>query len=374
MLLKKIFLFVIVPILVLLTFVLMYLIFSPRVGSDPKGERLERIRSSPNYRDGKFQNVVATNMDMPARVMLRVIWEVLRGGKGREPKSAIPTVQFDRKAWEAVPDSAYAIAWFGHSSVLIKLDGLTFLFDPVFSERASAFSFAGPKRFRYTIQPRLQDLPRIDVVVLSHDHYDHLDHESVHYLKDRVDRWVMPLGVGAHLERWGVRPGRIEEYDLWNSGLIGKVELSLIPTRHFSGRGLTNRFSTLWGGWVLQGSARTLLFGGDSGYSPTFAEVGERFGPFDLVLLECGAYNENWRDIHMFPEDVARAARDLDARAMMPVHWAKFNLALHPWKEPIDRLGRALKGSSIPLLTPRVGEIMIDADPAVSGPWWNGVE
>ncbi len=372
--LKRIFLFVVLPILVVVIFVFMYLMISPRVGGRPKGDRLARIEASPNYRDGKFQNLVETRMDMPFGVMMKVLWQVLAGGEGREPKDPIPTIQFDRKAWEAVPDSSYAIAWFGHSTVLIKLEGITFLVDPVFGERASAFSFAGPKRFRYTIQPRLQDLPHVDVVLLSHDHYDHLDHESVIYLKDRVNRWMMPLGVGAHLERWGVRPDRIEEFDLWNAALHGKVEISLVPTRHFSGRGLTDRFSTLWGGWVLQGGKRTLMFGGDSGYSPTFAEIGDRYGPFDLVLLECGAYNENWSNIHMFPEEVAQAARDLGTRALVPIHWAKFNLALHHWKDPIQRLKAAGKGSFIPLLTPRVGRIMIDADPSVSEPWWNDLE
>ncbi|MDQ3101920.1 MAG: MBL fold metallo-hydrolase, partial [Bacteroidota bacterium] len=315
-------------IVLVVIFVVMYFKLATRVGSDPQGERADRIEASQNSKDGKFQNRLETNMDIPVRAMAGVVWKMLTATDGRSPGSPLPTVAFDRSEWEDVPDTSFAIAWFGHSTVLIKLDGLTIMCDPVFSDRASAFTFAGPKAFPYEHTAKLEDLPRIDLVLLTHDHYDHLDYESILYLKDKVDRWLTPLGVGAHLEYWGVKPEHIQEYDWWSGSSIGPIDLKLVPSRHFSGRGLTNRFSTLWGGLVIKGRNKKILFGGDSGYSPTFAEIGRSEGPFDLVFLECGAYNELWNNIHMFPEEVAVAANDLGAKALIPIHWGKFDLAL----------------------------------------------
>ncbi len=361
-------------VLLLIVSVLLYFQFSARIGSDPTGARLERIQASPNYHDGKFRNVVTTNMDMPPAKMAETMWEFLKGGEGREPKDTIPTVPFDRAAWEAVPDTSLTVAWFGHSSLLLKVGGVTFLTDPVFGERASTFSFMGPKRFPYDRHMSVDQLPHVDVVLLSHDHYDHLDHETIVQLKDHVKRWVMPLGVGAHLEAWGVQEEQISEHDWWERVNVMGVDLSLTPSRHFSGRGLTNRFSTLWGSWVLEGAGKRLYFGADSGPSTTFAEIGQRYGAFDLVLLECGAYNEKWADIHMRPEETAQAAKDLGAKVLMPIHWAKFSLAMHAWKEPVERVSVKALELGIPLLTPRIGRIVNGPNMALSERWWSTVE
>jgi L-ascorbate metabolism protein UlaG (beta-lactamase superfamily) len=348
--------------------------FSKVLGAAPTGERLARIRSSQYHRDGKFHNLVPTDMEMPAGTMLGVMWEFLKGGAEREPRAALPTVAFDREAWAAVPDSALAVSFFGHSALLLKVDGITVLCDPMFGERASMFPFMGPKRFPYSQPMSLDQLPDVDVVLLSHDHYDHLDHGSILSLKGRVRHWLTPLGVGAHLEHWGVAPESITEMDWWEGGEVGTLRFSLTPARHFSGRGLNDRFTTLWGSWVVEGRTRRVFFGADSGYSPTFREVGQRHGPFDLVLLECGAYNSRWADIHMMPEETARAAADLRAEVLMPIHWAAFSLAMHPWKEPVERLTAALEGSSVRLLTPRIGKVVVDADPHGSETWWREVE
>lgn len=353
---------------------LLYFLFHPRIGDDPTGERLARIQGSAHYKEGKFQNVEETTMDMPPSKMARVMWQFIKGGEGREPKSIIPTVAFDREIWDAILDSSYAVAWFGHSSLLIKMGGTTFLCDPVFGERASTFSFMGPKRFNYDGHMSVDQLPHVDVVLLSHDHYDHLDHGTVVQLKDKVQRWVMPLGVGAHLERWGVAADRIIERDWWESVELEGSRCTLAPSRHFSGRSLTNRFSTLWGSWVIEGSGKRIYFGADSGPSGNFAEVGERFGAFDLVLLECGAYNVDWAEIHMRPEETAQAAKELNAKVLMPIHWAKFSLAMHPWKEPVERLTIAARSLGMPLLTPRVGRIVMDADLSLSERWWDEVD
>ncbi|HRH69365.1 MAG TPA: MBL fold metallo-hydrolase [Flavobacteriales bacterium] len=349
-----------------------YFAFAPRIGSNPEGARLARIQASPNYRDGKFQNLVETNMDMPVSKLLGVTWEFIKGGEGREPKDTLPTVDLDLAAWKAVPDTSFAVAWFGHSSLLIKLGGTTFLVDPVFDERASTFSFAGPERFNYRQHMRVDLLPAVDVVLLSHDHYDHLDRATVEQLKDK--RFIAPLGVGAHLEYWGIPAASITEKDWWESVEAGPVTLTLAPSRHFSGRGLNNRASTLWGSWVMESQGRKVYFGADSGYSPTFKEVGERFGPFDLALLECGAYNVLWSNIHMMPEETAQAARDVKARVLMPVHWAKFSLAMHTWTEPIERLTVKAEELGVPLLTPRIGAIVTDADLSRSERWWDGLK
>lgn len=351
---------------------LLYFALAPRIGSNPVGDRLARIQASPNYKDGKFQNLVETSMDMPFGKMLGVMWQFMKGGEGREPKDTLPTVDLDVAAWQAVPDTSFAVAWFGHSSLLIKMGGITFLVDPVFGKRASMFPFAGPQRFNYRHHIRVDELPPVDVVLLSHDHYDHLDHETILLLKDK--RFIAPLGVGAHLEAWGIPASAITEKDWWDSVGIGHVKLTLAPSRHFSGRGLNNRASTLWGSWVMQSETRKIYFGGDSGYSPTFKEVGKRFGPFDLALLECGAYNELWRGIHMMPEEVAHAAMDAQARVLMPIHWGKFSLAMHPWKEPVERLTVKAKELDLPLLTPRIGDIVTDAALSRSEPWWEGLQ
>jgi L-ascorbate metabolism protein UlaG (beta-lactamase superfamily) len=353
--------------------VLLYFRFAPIVGSNPTGERLARIQASPNYREGKFHNVVETNMDMPVRSMARVMWEFMKGAEGREPKDTIPTVPFDREAWEAVPDTSIATAWFGHSTALIKVDGITFLCDPVFGERASTFSFMGPKRFNYQEHMTVEMLPKVDVVLLSHDHYDHLDYVTVLQLKDKVKRWVMPLGAGVHLEHWGVPADRITEHDWWEGIEVDGVQLTLAPARHFTGRGMNNRFSTLWGSWVIEGRTKKVYFGADSGYSPTFKEVGDRFGPFDLAMLECGAYNERWAEIHMMPEETAQAALDVKAKVLMPLHWGKFSLAMHPWKEPVERLSAKAAELKIDLLTPRIGHIVNGPDMALSERWWDEV-
>ena len=352
----------------------LYLRFSPRMGADPEGARLERILASPNQQDGLFRNLQPTSMDLPASKMLTLMWEMLRGGNGREPVDTIPTVPFDRAAWDMLPDTGWALAWFGHSSLLLRMDGKTFLLDPVFGERASTFSFVGPKRFNYTGHMSVDQLPHIDVVLLSHDHYDHLDQGTIEQLlaipAARNARYMAPLGVGAHLEHWGVGPGAIAEYDWWEGAGLDGVRLTLVPSRHFSGRALNNRFSTLWGGWVIEGHGQKVYFGADSGFSPTFREIGERFGPFDLALLECGAYNTDWAQIHMMPEETAQAAVDVRARRLMPVHWGKFNLALHPWKEPIERLSVAAGQHQLPLLTPRIGRIVTMDGPDPSEAWW----
>lgn len=360
--------------LVPVVYLIIYFRTAPRIGSNPKGERLQRIQALPNYHDGKLHNQERTDMSMPFTILLKVMWTMLKGPGDREPKQPLPTLAFDPAAWERIPDDQVGLCWFGHSCLLIKLNGLTFLTDPVFGERASMFTFAGPKRFPFTARPSVEQLPPIDAVLLSHDHYDHLCYETIRELQasGKVARYITALGVGAHLERWGVPNGAITELAWWDRHTVGEVRLTFAPGRHFSGRSMTNRFSTLWGSFVLEGAKR-LYFGADSGYSPSFKALGERFGGFDLALLECGAYSAYWPLIHMFPEQVEQAARDLRASVLMPIHWGQFALGLHPWKESIERITARAGETGLPLLTPRIGHIISGIDTQQSERWWEEV-
>ncbi|HRH37474.1 MAG TPA: MBL fold metallo-hydrolase [Flavobacteriales bacterium] len=355
---------------------LIYFRNAPRIGSNPAGERLKRIQALPNYKDGQLHNAVATDMNMPLSTMLKVMWTMMKAPGAREPKEPLPTVEFDCEAWDRIPNHEIGICWFGHSSLLIKLDGLTFLTDPVFGERASTFTFAGPKHFPYTHRITVDQLPRIDVLLLSHDHYDHLCYETIVELlaSRKVERCVAALGVGAHLEKWGMPSSMITEVEWWQQMEVGSVKLTFAPSRHFTGRTMRNRFSTLWGSFVLEGRNKRFYFGADSGYSPTFKELGQRFGRFDLVMLECGAYSEYWPDIHMFPEQAAQAAKDLNADVLMPIHWGKFALGLHPWKESITRITKRGEEMKLPLLTPRIGRIVAEFELSSSERWWEEVD
>lgn len=362
------------PLLVLLPF---YMWLSPRVGSNPAGERSKRIQGLPNYGDGKLHNLAPVDMRMPPRTMAKVMWWMLRGGEGREPTGPLPVVALDKEAWERIPANEVAVAWLGHSSVLIKLDGITFLTDPVFCGRASMFTFIGPEHFLYSSRIDVAALPKVDVVLLSHDHYDHLCYDTI---KDLVRlrssdgiRFIAALGVGAHLEKWGVASSAITELEWWQEVQVGQTTLTFAPARHFTGRTMSDRFSTLWGSFVMRGASKRIYFGADSGYSPTFKEIGERFGPFDLAMLECGAYSEFWPDIHMFPEETAQAAMDVKANVLMPIHWAKFALGLHPWKESIERVTKRADELGLRLLTPRIGRIITTFDTSVSEAWWKEV-
>jgi L-ascorbate metabolism protein UlaG (beta-lactamase superfamily) len=345
------------------------------MGKAPAGARLLRIRRSPNY-DGKaFHNLVPTPVTRKGVSFFRMLREFSNRPVDTTPPKPMPSVQTDLKA---LPDGKASIVWFGHSSYLLKIDKTHILVDPVFSGNASPFTFFA-RAFPGSNGYGVNEMPDIlEAVLLTHDHYDHLDYKTILELKSRTNHFYTSLGVGAHLEYWGIAPERITELDWWESigfdeagrptgegmpnsagqpGNAGPMTLTATPGRHFSGRSI-KRGGAIWSSFVLQAPGYKLFLGGDSGYEEHFKTIGERFGPFDLAILECGQYHENWPYIHMQPEETVQAARDLKAVTLMPVHWGKFTLALHPWNEPIRRVTAAAQKAGLPITTPRIGELV----------------
>ena len=343
------------------------------LGASPKGERLARIQRSPNYRDGAFRNPEATSTAPKGGT-----WQMLRrwlGGKEqRVPPGAVPVVGLTRASFASPPASGLRATWLGHSTVLVEIDGARILLDPVWARRASPSSLIGPSRF-FPAPLAIDELPALDAIMTSHDHYDHLDRDVMRALaKESAQsraRFIVPLGVGAHLEKWGVAPARITELDWGESTTVGPLTLTATPARHFSGRGLFTGNHTLWASWSVKGPVHRVFHSGDTGPFPGFGAIGLEHGPFDLTLIKIGAYDNAWPDIHLNPEQAVEAHGKLQGRVLLPIHWGTFNLAFHSWDEPAERVVAAAVGTS--LVVPRPGE---SVEPASAQPverWWKTV-
>lgn len=299
-----------------------------------------------------------------------IMREFMKDKPGRYPKATIPVVKTDLKL---LPTDQPQVIWFGHSSYLLVLEGKHILVDPVFSDRPSPLQFIGTKSFAGRIYAP-SDFPFIDLLLLTHDHYDHLDYGSIIQLKSNVKKIVAPLGVGAHLEHWGIDAARITEFDWWEGAeVLDEIHLTATPARHFSGRGLI-RNKTLWTSYVLQTPHQKIFVGGDSGYDTTFKTIGEKFGSFDLAILECGQYDRQWPNIHMMPEETVQASIDLNARVLMPVHWGKFVLSNHAWKDPIDRAWQKAGLLNVNVTTPRIGEPVMLKESLPATTWWSAIQ
>ncbi|WP_271218192.1 MBL fold metallo-hydrolase [Streptosporangium carneum] len=335
------------------------------LGGRAEGERLARMRRSPRFRDGVFHNPVPGAV-VPAGTMSRLLGELLLERDGRRPPGPIPLVTSPSTRPSA---DGLSVVWYGHATTLVEIEGRRVLFDPVWSDRCSPVPLVGPKRLHPMPVP-LTALPVVDAVVISHDHYDHLDMATVRALTARqAAPFLVPLGIGAHLERWGVPRSRIVELDWEEETLVAGLRFVATAARHFSGRTLT-RNTTLWGSWVVAGKNRRVFYAGDSGYFDGYAGIGSAHGPFDLTLMPVGAYSPSWPDIHMNPEEAVNAHLDLGGELLLPVHWASFTLAFHPWAEPVDRLWREAKARDVRLAVPRPGD-RVDADDAPApDSWW----
>jgi len=324
--------------------------------------------SSANFKKHIFVNQIATPMDMHLKDVPPMLWQMVRPGTTRRPARPIIAKQLDLEAFLA--GQAPQLAWLGHSASLIRMQGKTILIDPMLSKAASPVQFAGPKRFS---KPPISadELPHIDAVLISHDHYDHLDYQTIKKIRGKTTTFFVPLGVAAHLEKWGVTKKQIVELDWWDKASIGDITFVCTPARHFSGRGLNDRFKTLWCSWVIRSNNAKLFFSGDTGYGPHFKEIGDKYGPFDLTMLECGQYDRRWPNIHMQPEQTFAAHQDLRGKRLMPLHWGAFSLALHSWIDSVERVKAAAEPSHTEIMTPELGDIT----PITSGAypktaWW----
>ncbi|MEM7311390.1 MAG: MBL fold metallo-hydrolase [Planctomycetota bacterium] len=340
---------------------------NPARPNDPTSRR-KRIEASPHWRDGRFRDLLERE-DPKGWSILRD-W-VLAKSPHRVPAEPIPTVRRTADDFREPPSSGLRVTWLGHSSSLVEIDGARVLLDPVFGKRVSPFAWAGPKRF-FEPPMRASELPPLDAVAISHDHYDHLDRPTIVELSSLDVPFVVPLGVGAHLERWGVAPERITELDWWESHRVGPVTLTATPARHFSGRAMTmtDRDRTLWAGWALTGPEHRVYFSGDTAMFPGFAEIGERLGPFDAALVEAGAYSPLWRDVHIGPEQAVVACELVRGALLMPVHWGTFDLAMHAWTEPIERILAAAASAGVPVAAPRPGASFEPASAPAVERWW----
>jgi len=326
--------------------------------------------ASPQHRDGKFRNVVPRQSPGFLKT-LGIAWRVLTSKPDTTvPRAPIPVQALSAAALADAPDAS--LFRLGHSTLLLKLAGEFWLTDPVFSERASPVQWAGPKRF-HAPPIDIAELPPIKGVILSHDHFDHLDHDAILQLAPKVEVFVTPLGVGDRLIAWGIPAAKVRQLDWWQSTSVHGLQLVATPAQHFSGRSLRDGDSTLWASWVIVSGDLRLFFSGDTGYHADFKTIGDRLGPFDVTLLETGAYDAQWPEVHMQPEETLQAHLDLRGRWLMPVHNGTFDLAMHPWHEPFDRILDLAAAHGVRLATPSMGERLSLAAPHPGQRWWTSV-
>ena len=345
------------------------------LGRKPQGARLERIKASPRWIGEGFRNLHPVIPGLrPANAAMPTLSEFLCGGERRVPLAPLPSMS-PLEAWSKPPASGLRATWLGHSTVLIEIDGVRVLTDPVWGPRASPSSIAGPKRFQPVPVP-LRAMPPVDLVIVSHDHYDHLDYPSIRELAKRDVPFVTSLGVGAHLEAWGVRPERIVELDWWESHNVPNTELTVTaaPSQHFSGRGLHDRNATLWSSMVMRSPRHAVFFSGDTGLTTEYEAIRDRLGPFDLVMLEVGAYHPAWGDMHLGPENALKAQALLGGGAFLPIHWGTFSLAMHAWDQPAEVLLEQGPKAGARLVMPRLGEPIEPAHAEKVEPWWRAVD
>ena len=367
--------FIIIGSLVAIGFALFY--FSTerfaQFGNNPEGVRLERMKKSPHFNGEEFINENGKNVSPGLGMMIDIIPEWLFGKEIREPGTTLPVnflneSDFDNNAEEL------RVVWMGHSSVLIEIDGYRILTDPVWSERCSPSSIYGPKRF-HPVPIEIEQLPKLDAVIISHNHYDHLDKNALTKLSEKGTIFLVPLGVGAHLEGWGIDSSQIVEFDWWDEYTIEGTDLKLAatPAQHFSGRGMfTKRNASQWLTWAILGKTQRVFFCGDTGEFPGLAEIGEKYGPFDICLMKIGAYGDNWPDLHLTPEQSVRVHQMLKGDLFIPIHWGTFNLAFHDWFDPPERLLDAVADNKIKLAIPKPGQPVVYSDPPELDYWWRG--
>jgi L-ascorbate metabolism protein UlaG (beta-lactamase superfamily) len=345
----------------------------PPFGGTISGERLKRVQASPHYHDGEFVNA-HPHPPLEAGDIWGYLTEQLFGDQIRVPPSASPVSAIPPASMQTQPAPGLRAIWFGHSIVYMELDGLRLLVDPVFSDYASPLDGIGPKRF-HSSPIALTEFPRIDAVMISHDHPDHLDMHTIQYLSSKGSQFFVPLGVGAHLDEWEVPEHQITELDWWESAETGGLTIVCTPAQHYSSREIFDYKATLWSSWSVIGPKHRVFYSGDSGFADHFQQIGDRLGPFDLGIIKIGQYGPgaSWIYSHMNPEDAVKAHLAVQADRMLPVSWGTFNIAFHDWDEPIKRAVKAANAQNVDLVTPRVGEVVTMGEPFRSHSWWEEV-
>ena len=335
-------------------------------GQKPTAEHVNTYEASPQWGGKAFKNELP---QAPIRT-----WEIIKnmiagGSNYKTPTTDIPLKELTAASFEEAPETGLRVTWLGHSSLFIEMENSNVLIDPVWSERASMFDWMGPKRFHKPVIA-LNDLPKIDTVIISHDHYDHLDMATVKKLAGVPLRWVVPLGVASHLEHWGIAKEKIVELDWWQSTHVKGLKITATPSRHASGRSVHDYKATLWAGWAIKGQEHNVFYSGDTSMHDEFAKIGKALGPFDLSIIEVGAYNQLWADHHLGPEQAIIAHHQLGAKKMLPVHWGTFDLASHGWTEPIERVMDAADKTKANVITPMIGEPFEPTEEKQFAKWW----
>ncbi|MFH1699725.1 MAG: MBL fold metallo-hydrolase [Candidatus Zixiibacteriota bacterium] len=340
-------------------------------GANPSGDRLERINNSPNYDGEKFVNPNKYVEDFTFMESIKMGYQFLFYSEAREPSFKLPVIPIDSAALADNPENELRVTWMGHSTAFIEIDGKRILTDPIWSERNSPSSLWGPKRFHPVPLP-LEKLPPLDAVIISHDHYDHLDKPTIESLSKTGVHFYVPLGVGAHLEKWGVALFQIHELDWWDEFDLpeSSVRFLAVPGMHFSGRRIPNKNPTLWASWIIMGKEQRVFFSGDTGEFTGISDIGQKYGPFDITLISIGAYGKKWPAIHRTPEQAVATHLALKGKIMIPIHWGTFNLAFHEWFDPPDRLKKAAEAAQIDIVIPKPGQTITESSIPVVETWW----
>lgn len=360
--------FIVILLIILVVATTLTIRLSPQFGGRITSSDRESFQKLPNYNldEEIFENQSETNMDMDLNSIWSLLKEFTREDSTQNPSKDVQVMQLTDLTEDSIPN----LVWFGHSSFLIQANGVNILLDPMLSAVPSPFDFLGQPRFNSKMPMEVTDLPEIDFVIISHDHYDHLDYETVMELKSKTNHFLVPTGVGVHLKRWEIEEEKIHEMYWWEEKEMDGLKFVFAPARHFSGRRLFDRSETLWGSWVIQMDNLNVYFSGDGGYDDHFKEIGNKYGPFDFTMIECGQYNERWDQIHMMPEESVQACKDLNSKLSMPIHWGAFTLALHSWTDPIERFTKSANDMNLPFITPEIGErVMLGLD-YPKGKWW----
>lgn len=337
-------------------------------GGKIKEQHKLKYANSKNWDGKQFINLEPTSIEVNIQSLPKLLQKQFANRKVKTPSLPIPIAPFDIDAF-LKPSPYLKFIWYGHSVVLMRLQGKTILIDPMLGDNASPIAPIKTKRFSDNSIDIINQLPEIDLALFTHDHYDHLDYESLLQLKVKVKHFFVALGVERHLESWGISSSKITPFDWWKQEMYDDINITFTPTRHFSGRGLSDRAKSLWGGWVFQTSNENIYFSGDGGYGSHFKTIGEKFKHFGFAFMECGQYNEHWHQIHMHPEESVQAAIDVNAKIALPIHWAGFSLALHDWTEPIERFIKAAELEKLIIIYPEIG-ILISDYKNENKNWW----